>query len=78
MPEIEIRPAIVDDIAFITKLEHNYETRYVWQMQFTQKEDRNDITTNFRRVRLPRTFRVDYPRSPNNLTSDWTNALVSW
>jgi len=72
MPEIEIRPAIADDIPFITKLEHNYETSYVWQMQFNQKEDRNHITTNFRRVRLPRTFRVDYPRSPNNLTSDWT------
>ena len=42
MPEIEIRPAIADDILIITKLEHNYETSYVWQMQFNQKEDNSE------------------------------------
>lgn len=72
MPEIKIRPAIADDIPALLRLEHNYETDFVWRMdfQFSEKDER--VTTTFQRIRSPRTQRVEYPRLPKTLLSDWT------
>ena len=71
MPEIEIRPVIVDDIPKMIALDHDYVSDHVWQMDINQ--DENDIRVNFRQIQLPRSIRVEYPRSPYDLLSEWQN-----
>jgi len=73
MAEIQIRSAIASDIAAITQMEHNYETDFVLQMDIHNSRDQIHNTATFRRVRLPRTQRVEYPRHPKTLLNDWTN-----
>lgn len=70
MPKIDIRPAIATDIHALMKLEHNYSSDYVWQMDFKQND--SDIMINFREVRLPRTAQVSYPKDYKNLENTWT------
>jgi ribosomal protein S18 acetylase RimI-like enzyme len=60
MPQIGIQHASPDELVELTKLEHSYETSYVWQME--RYEDTGDISINLREVRLPRAITVDYPR----------------
>jgi len=71
MPEIEIRPAKAEDIPVLVNLDHDYVSDYVWQMDVHQTED-NQIDVSFRQVHLPRSIKVDYPRSSRALTEDWT------
>ncbi len=71
MPEIEIRPAISDDISHLIALDHNYSSDYVWQLDIQREE--NQVVVNFREVRLPRSVRVDYPRLVQTLADDWTD-----
>jgi GNAT superfamily N-acetyltransferase len=66
MPEIELRPVVVEDIPHLLTIEHEYSTSYVWQMDIALEEGQMGI--NFRQVRLPRTVRVEYPRSTRQLT----------
>lgn len=70
MPEIEIRPAISTDIRALMAIDHGYTSDFVWQMEI-QAED-SAISVNFREVRLPRSVRVEYPRSPQTLAEEWT------
>jgi ribosomal protein S18 acetylase RimI-like enzyme len=69
MPEIDIRPAIAEDIPLLIEFEHQYKSSYVWQMDL--KIEEAEVTTNFREVRLPRVSSVDYPRNPASLLVDW-------
>lgn len=71
MPEVEIRPAVSADIPELIKLEHSYQTDYVWQMD--RNMDEGHIGIGFREVRLPRSVKVDYPHQPEQLLNDWTN-----
>ena len=71
MPEIEIRPAVATDIPILIELDHNYMTDFVWQMEL-QAQDEGQIQIGFRDIRLPRSVRVEYPRSPRSLLVDWT------
>ena len=71
MPAVEIRPAKENDIPQLVRLDHSYTTDHVWQMDFEIEQEQ--FTATFRRVRLPRAVRVDYPRSPRNLAEDWFN-----
>lgn len=71
MPAIEIRPAIATDIIDMIKLEHNYTTDHVWQMDFDRTN--GEIGVGFREVRLPRPVNVNYPRKYKSLVDDWTN-----
>ncbi len=61
MPEIEIRPAIPEDLPYLVKIEHGYQSLYVWQMDRIIEE--GQIVVNFRQTRLPRPMRVDYSGS---------------
>ncbi|MBE0697666.1 MAG: GNAT family N-acetyltransferase [Anaerolineaceae bacterium] len=61
MPEIEIRPATVNDLRYVVKIEHSYQTMFVWQMDRSIQD--GQININFRQTRLPRTVRVDYAGS---------------
>jgi GNAT superfamily N-acetyltransferase len=70
MPEISIRPAAAADIAQLIELDHSYSSDYVWQMEFQQPEE-GQIGVSFRQMRLPRSVRVEYPRTPADLTADW-------
>ena len=70
MPQIEIRPAKSDDIPALIALEHNYVSDFVWQMDLQRDEHKTSII--FRQVRLPRSVRVNYPRSPQALSDEWT------
>ena len=71
MPEIEIRPAIATDIPILIELDHNYSSDLVWQMEIQQPED-GQVQVSFREIRLPRSVRVEYPRSPKSLLVDWS------
>jgi GNAT superfamily N-acetyltransferase len=72
MPEIEIRPAVPADIAILVELDHSFATDHVWQMEFLPEHEQSQINVNFRKVRLPRSVRVDYPRLARSLTDDWS------
>ena len=61
MPEVQIRPAEIADLPYIVKIEHSYQSLYVWQMD-RQIED-GQIVVNFRQTRLPRALRVSYAGS---------------
>jgi ribosomal protein S18 acetylase RimI-like enzyme len=70
MPEIEIRPIIASEVEQITALEHGYSTDFVWQMEMQHFEE-EQMRINFREVRLPRSVRVDYPRSSRRSAEEW-------
>ncbi len=61
MPEIEIRPMISADYQALIHLEHDNQTDYVWQMD--RMIDVGQASVNFREIRLPRSIRIDYPKS---------------
>jgi ribosomal protein S18 acetylase RimI-like enzyme len=68
MPEIQIRPAVANDLPYMVKIEHMYQSLYVWQMDRTVEE--GQILINFRLTRLPRPVRVEYSGSHPLLNED--------
>ena len=78
MPEIEVRPAIASDIPLLVALDHHYISDRVWQMELRSRDEASHDDEQvrmiyFRQVRLPRSVRVEYPRSPRSLANDWTS-----
>src|SRR4030066_1762356 len=71
MPEIQIRPAVSQDIPVLISLDHDYVSDHVWQMDITQ--DEKEIRIDFRQIQLPRSVRVEYPRPVQDLIADWQN-----
>lgn len=71
MPQIEIRPANTADIPILVAFDHGYQSNYVWQMDYVNEE--GQVNVNFREIRLPRSVRVEYPRSPKKLADDWNS-----
>lgn len=69
MLNIDIRPAEAEDIPMLTTLEHDYQTEYVWQME--RLVDANQVSLNFREIRLPRPVHVKYPRPVEMLVQQW-------
>ncbi len=69
MPRIEIRPAVIEDIPRIIELDHSYHTDLVWQLDIAT--DDRYIGVNFHENRLPRSVKVEYPRSARQLLKDW-------
>lgn len=61
MPEIEIRPATINDLPYLAKIEHSYQSLYVWQMD--RSIEGGQILINFRQTRLPRPVKVEYAGS---------------
>ena len=66
---IEIRSFQPADVPALMAIEHDYVSEYVWQMDVAQAED-GQITVTFRPVRLPRSVKVDYPRSRSRLAEE--------
>jgi ribosomal protein S18 acetylase RimI-like enzyme len=69
MPRIEVRPAVIEDIPKLMDLDHSFHTEAVWQMDLLS--DDRYIGINFNENRLPRSVKVEYPRSPKQLMKDW-------
>lgn len=61
MPELKIRPAVADDLSDLVKIEHSYQSLFVWQMDRILED--GQININFRQTRLPRPLRVEYAGS---------------
>lgn len=72
MPEIKIRPANEEDIKNLVEIDHHYESNHVWQMEFQNSRENEQISVHFRLVQLPRSIKVEYPRSPKMLIEDWS------
>lgn len=72
MPEIDVRPAVYDDIESLSALEHGYYSEYVWQMGFDINSE--STKTDFRRIRLPRRVFVPYPRGKDAIFRDLSKA----
>jgi len=71
MPEIEIRPTLAEDIPFLVKIDHNYISNHVWQIELESKSPEIKALMQFRQVRLPRPIKVEYPKSPEALLENW-------
>mgnify|MGYP001169988293 FL=1 len=69
MPEFEIHPADTNDLPRLMALDHSCLSDYVWQLEL--RREPNQITANFREVRLPRSVEVKYPRDPFTLADEW-------
>ncbi|HNT53916.1 MAG TPA: hypothetical protein PKG95_04335 [Anaerolineaceae bacterium] len=39
MPQIEIRPAALEDTPLLAALDHDYETTYVWRLEPLTEDD---------------------------------------
>jgi GNAT superfamily N-acetyltransferase len=70
----EIRPALANDLPHLAALDHSSSSDYVWQLEL--RREPNQITANFREVRLPRSVDVKYPRNPSALADEWTRCDV--
>ena len=71
MPEetaivFDARPAVAADIPRLTGIDHSCKSDYVWQLDLRRGAEQ--VTVDFREVRLPRTVDVLYPRDPASLS----------
>jgi hypothetical protein len=75
MPEIEIRPPTSAEIPKMVEIDHDYVSDHVWQMEVQhesgQKPSDLKVDIIFRQLKLPRSVKVEYPRFPKELASDW-------
>lgn len=69
---MNIRPATIVDLEQCERLDGSYVTNWVWQMDEARSLER--IGVSFRRVRMPRSVRVAYPRANAALRGDWQRA----
>jgi len=74
MPEIQIRPAVANDIVRLAALDHSNTSELVWQLEL--RRDAEQITAAFREVRLPRSVSVVYPHNPRMLADEWTKKTM--
>lgn len=74
MPTFEIRPANAIDLPSLIGIDHSNSSEYVWQLDV--RNEPNQVTANFREVRLPRSVTVAYPRNPSLLADEWTKRDV--
>lgn len=70
MASFEIRPATATDLPSLMAINHSNSSDYVWQLDV--RNESNQVTVNFREVRLPRSVTVEYPRNPSALADEWT------
>ncbi len=77
MAEIEIRNTVSTDLARLAALDHSIDTNYVWQLDVHRDENPGSRTgigqvqVSLREVRLPRTIRLEHPRTAAELPDTW-------
>lgn len=69
MPEIEVRPALTTDLSALAEIDHSCQTEYVWQMD--RSLEVGQIGVSFREIRLPRSVRIDYPHTGDQIVEGW-------
>lgn len=69
MASFEIRPAAATDLPSLMAIDHSISSDYVWQLDV--QNETNQVSANFREVRLPRSVTVAYPRNPAALADEW-------
>lgn len=69
---MQIHPAELTDLHACYKMSAAYTTDYVWQLQARTNEHKLDV--QFSTIRLPRSMKVEYPRSPDELFEHWDQA----
>ncbi|MRS05877.1 GNAT family N-acetyltransferase [bacterium] len=74
MPEIEIRPALTTDLATLAEIDHSCKTDYVWQMD--RSFEVGQMAISFREIRLPRSVRIEYPHTREQIVESWKKAAV--
>ena len=70
MASFDIRPAVATDLPSLMAIDHSNLSEYVWQLDV--RNESNQVTANFREVRLPRSVMVTYPHDPSLLADEWT------
>jgi ribosomal protein S18 acetylase RimI-like enzyme len=70
MASFEIRPAVATDLPSLMAIDHSNSSDYVWQLDV--RNESNQVTANFREIRLPRSVTITYPRNPSALADEWT------
>lgn len=73
MPKIEVRPVQESDIPEMMKIDPDFMSDYVWQME-VQREER-EIAISFREVHLPRSVHVEYPRTRRSIADNWEDRV---
>jgi ribosomal protein S18 acetylase RimI-like enzyme len=66
---LHLRAATDDDYELLLELDHSITSEYVWQMDLGQTSPR--MGAQFRETRLPRSMKVDYPRSRDRQAVEW-------
>jgi len=74
MSSFDIRPAVATDLPTLMGIDHSASSEYVWQLDV--RSEPNQVSANFREVRLPRSVVVTYPRNPSILADEWTKRDV--
>jgi ribosomal protein S18 acetylase RimI-like enzyme len=74
MPEIEIRSALTTDLTSLAGIEHSSKTDYVWQLD--RSFDTGQMAVSFREIRLPRTIRIEYPHTHEQVVETWKKSAV--
>jgi ribosomal protein S18 acetylase RimI-like enzyme len=69
VPKIEVRPVTEADISELMKIDHDFVSDYVWQLEVLSNA--GEINISFREVHLPRSVNVKYPRSRDAIADDW-------
>lgn len=67
--EIKVRSLELADLPVLMDIDHSFHTDHVWQMDLENSED--DVAVRFREIRLPRSMKVEYPRSVAIFTETW-------
>ncbi len=69
MSEFEIRNTVSTDLARLSALDHTIDTDYVWQLDLHRESGQVEVM--LREVRLPRTVRLEHPRTAKELPDTW-------
>lgn len=74
MAEVEIRPVVSTEIPALLQFDHSSETNFVWQLESSAPGDSYDL--HLKRIRLPRTLRLNYPHPVEGLKDTWKQHLL--
>jgi GNAT superfamily N-acetyltransferase len=69
MTAIDIRPVVSNDFSDLKKFSHRIETIHTWQME--DNIGQGAIQVGFKRIRLPRSFSLEYPRPVEQVLDHW-------
>lgn len=78
MTEVRVRELVLSDLPKLEKIDHNFKTNYVWQLDIIS--DENEVSVKLREIRLPREMNVTYPKKLEMLSDNWqlkANVLVA-